>query len=419
MAQENIETVSSTDSVVFKTVSINDVNIPLFKLSPLPDVKFKSIMTISSQDELEKLQAKKSCIAPNTKIVFSPGEYYLAKPIKIENCSDLIFEGGPNVSFYGKGLAVQPQLLIFGCNTNDNCEWTPGLDWKPIYPKFTGYSVFHIVNSSNIHFSEMQIYDSWPNAIWIQDSQSIKIEKSTFIGGTNAIFANGLKTQKIQISQSFWEQDPTGEVWSHLPWQHVHHGKFNYFNGAFFQSRDIRGQVLINKNLVLNAFNGVRMKVSPSLLSDNSNDLNKYVTIADNQFVKVSDNVIEPEVYLDHWQVLANTFVDYHAAFSFSGVAGVSFIAKDNKLILNEKPRQHVSDMEKKWMPPNDRDLHNGGTIFKLKGVGIIKGFVVAYNTLSVDYTNDHYPSMILNKGEFPEETMFVENVNSYGTFVW
>src|SRR5262249_51296602 len=80
----------------------------------------------------------------------------------------------------------------------------------------------------------------------------------------------------------------------------------------------IVGNVVVRGNKIKDAYNGVRMKAD----KDDPSTINANIHVYGNEFTRIRDNPIEPEVSAYNWNVRHNQLVDCHAWFSFDGVTG-------------------------------------------------------------------------------------------------
>src|SRR5207253_10247584 len=134
----------------------------------------------------------------------------------------------------------------------------------------------------------------------------------------------------LLIEDNEWQQDdsPEHRLWSTRDLERAHvnegsDGRFRYFNGGFFSSKGIPGKVMLRRSRIMDAFNGIRMKASASPLTvERLSTINASVYVYDNDFVRIRDNPIEPEVSAYNWHVRQNRLLDCHAWFSFDGVTG-------------------------------------------------------------------------------------------------
>ena len=161
-------------------------------------------------------------------------------------------------------------------------------------------------------------------------------------------------------------------------------------NGALFASKNIAGNVKISGNHVIDAYNGVRSRLSGTCLADQAcrTKANVGFEITDNVFERIRDNPVEPEGHAAYWIVKHNTFVDVHAAISTDGVSGHDFLVFGNLFVL--RARAGAECAEGAWLGSRsfrpslggggrwsaeraDGDLarcstHSLGTIIKLGG---------------------------------------------------
>jgi hypothetical protein len=175
----------------------------------------------------------------------------------------------------------------------------------------------------------LKIREFWPSILFVKDTQYLQVRNCIWRHGTYAIFAKG-NTSHLLIEDNEWQQDDSSEheLWSTLDWERAHgdegsDGLFRYYNGGFLSSKGIPGNVIVRRNRIMDAFNGIRMKASDAPLSvEQLPTVNANVHIYDNDFVRIRDNPTEPEVSAYNWHVRHNRLLDCHAWFSFDGVTG-------------------------------------------------------------------------------------------------
>jgi len=183
--------------------------------------------------------------------------------------------------------------------------------------------------------------DCWPTAIYFDQCHYMAVNNVYFRGGTLAIGASGPDTHDIIVQNCDWQQDTSEEhnMWNHIAWSRIHGAKnnspsgvdvkddFRLWDGDFFRSWGIAGNVIIRKNLIKDAFNGVhsfnkRDQLAPGV-DANSFEFNggrQYAAnflIEDNTFVRVRDNIFEPEDYAWNWVMRGNHMQDCYRPFSF------------------------------------------------------------------------------------------------------
>ena len=241
--------------------------------------------------------------------------------------------------------------------------------WVPRYPKASPETAtIQIFHSQNIVLKNLIFKNAWPTHIGIVDSKNISIMKNSFYGGTFAIHAEGEKTHSICLDSNYWSQDTTidHKLWNEWEWKHAHHGRRGYLNGAFFGSENIRGNILISKNIIHDAFNVLRMDFDQSacLNKDCARYVNKDVTFINNELKRIRDNVIEPEwIANGKWYIAYNEITNAHADISLDSVHNPDkkglFLLFKNRFIKHSKPSMNSP-------LGTDVDLNNGGKILKL-----------------------------------------------------
>ncbi len=344
------------------------------------------------------LAAVLASAGPGAVIDLAPGVY--TEPVRITNQKGLTLRGGPGVVFDG---GVQRPALASLPDLRSAADGSA--TWTEVYPAHNTAGMIDIRDSQDIRLENVTIQNAWPNGVRLVDSERVQVSGVSFTGGTNAIYARGPKTRGVVVEGCKWVQDPSGAVWSSLDWQHVHHGKHNHYNGAFFQGRDIGGNVDLRNNEVRNAFNGVRIKTTGEHTTSN-------VRISGNAFYNVSDNAIEPEGGKHvGWSILGNHFEGFHGPISLDGVTGQGFVVQDNRFVATERPRTRMTET------PSDLDLHNGTSstarFFKLKTPGAdgkdgppsITGMIVRNNSFELS----SYP-MQLSDTAFPAGARVLDN---------
>ena len=222
---------------------------------------------------------------------------------------------------------------------------------------------FSVAESAHVAFESMAFKDCWLPAVYALDSNNVSLSKS-FIVGSSYVFAavssdpETPRPSGFDVLDSVWVQDlplfddgseaddlrlmadcserrsselgktcPPGAMWRKVPWAVVHHGEWQAYNGALFGSRDIGGKVRFERNIVRNAYNGIRMDVSQACRRIDScrERVNVDVSVRDNIFAYVRDNPIEPERRAAGWQVARNRFFNSYAWLSLDGVDGGPF----------------------------------------------------------------------------------------------
>lgn len=231
---------------------------------------------------------------------------------------------------------------------------------------------FKIKRASWIVIRHLAIRNCWPSALFIRDASYITVTGLELTGATYAIAIFG-RSHHILVEETRWDQDPSGKIWSDLPWGVVHHGSRGYLNGALVGGKNLSGSIVIRDNFIRNAFNGVRIK-SAVCRTPVSCDRNLNVEIYGNTFEFIRDNPIEPEGYASNWWVHHNRIRNAHAWFSLNGVYGGPHFIFANTGWFDDVPGRGCD--ESKWahdvnpagVPTTDKDCagHRLGKVLKL-----------------------------------------------------
>ncbi len=216
-----------------------------------------------------------------------------------------------------------------------NPHWGDGLPAavQPSKPRIADFAFLAIDCCAHIVVEGLKIQDCWPTIISIKNSNHVTVRGCDLRHGTYAIFAKGSKpedTSHLLIEHNAWQQDtsPEHQLWTVIDWARAHGGEgadgaYRYFNGGFLSAKRIRGKVVVRNNIISDCYNGVRLKADDEAPSaERLPFVNADVHIVDNDFIRVRDNPVEPEVAAYNWHVRHNRLLDCHAWFSFNGVAG-------------------------------------------------------------------------------------------------
>jgi hypothetical protein len=219
-----------------------------------------------------------------------------------------------------------PDAWISGGQT-PNPFWgggTPATD-SPGKPDIGDFALLIIDECEAITIEGLKIRDCWPTIISVKDTQFLTIRGCELRHATYAVFAKGKTTSHLLLEDNEWRQDDSEShgLWSTIGWRESHGGEgstglFRYYNGGFLSAKSIPGNVVVRRNRIMDAYNGIRMK---ALLTDPAGT-NSNVHIFDNDFIRIRDNPTEPEVVAHNWHVRHNRLLDCHAWFSFDGVTG-------------------------------------------------------------------------------------------------
>jgi len=202
----------------------------------------------------------------------------------------------------------------------------PSFD-APRKPDVSDFASLLIDDCEHIVVEHLRIANCWPTILLVKDTKFLRVRGCVLRHGTYAIFAKG-DTSHLLIEENEWQQDdsPGHDLWNKIDLRRAHGGEgadglFRYFNGGFLSAKGIGGNVVVRRNRISDAFNGVRMKAD-SAYPNQSPRKNAHVHVYDNDFIRIRDNPVEPEVFAYDWHVRHNRLLDCHAWFSFDGVTG-------------------------------------------------------------------------------------------------
>jgi hypothetical protein len=243
---------------------------------------------------------------------------------------------------------------------------------------------FVLWESAFVEIAEVGFRDCWIAAVATYASSNIALRDSVIHGSTYVFVAFGKKgipasAHSYEITGNLWRQSPAAygsapapcdmhgnwtcpvNVWSDVPWAVTHHHFWNPLDGALFTGKDVLGNVRIADNVLTDAYNGVRAKLSGTCLADPAcrASANVGYEIVGNRFERIRDNPIEPEGRAAYWIIKHNTFLDVYAAISVDGVSGHDVLIFGNLFALTEAPGSRCHD--EGWRGSRQFKLTRGG----------------------------------------------------------
>ncbi|MEL6946670.1 MAG: hypothetical protein AAFO73_03445 [Pseudomonadota bacterium] len=230
----------------------------------------------------------------------------------------------------------------------------------------------------------------WPAAIYLDHCQNLAIHDVHFRSGTLAIGAAGLSSHDIVVQHCFWQQDtsPDHAMWNSIPWPRIHgasnnkkgssvdvHRDYRHWDGDFFRAWDIAGNVTIRNNRITDTFNGIhffnRIDALPPGVSgahipfNNARRSSRNVIIENNAFLRIRDNIFEPEDYAWNWVIRHNLVLDCYRPFSFELQRAAHIYVYGNAGSFLEPPSTKVAKAEEALFPG---DLRKSPSLFKPNG---------------------------------------------------
>jgi len=245
--------------------------------------------------------------------------------------------------------------------------------------------------------------DCWPTAIYLDNCQYVVIHDVRFRGGTFAIGANGIDTHDIVVQHCHWQQDRSGRVmWHSVPWGRIHGAKNNssapdvdlendyrHWDGDFFRAWNIAGNVIIRRNTVQDAFNAVHFfnsfdTLAPGVAADRlafngGRQSAANVLIEHNRFLRIRDNIFEPEQHAWNWVIRHNHVEDGYRPFSFEFERAGWFYVYGNTFSFVSPPSQHMSPEDQAIFPK--AEWRKSVSVFKPKGVQANEGPIYVANS--------------------------------------
>lgn len=197
-------------------------------------------------------------------------------------------------------------------------------------PSLADFAFLIVDKCSHVTIDRLKVRDCWPAIFQVKDSSHLTIRNCSLRHGTHAIYAKGDLTSHLLIEGNSWRQDtsPGHLLWTAIEWARAHGGegaddRYSYFNGSFLGTKAIRGQVVIRRNRIADAYNGVRLKSgNEDVPAERAPTVNADIHVVGNDFIRIRDNPVEIERSAYNWQVRHNRLLDCHAWFSFDGAGG-------------------------------------------------------------------------------------------------
>ncbi|AZV77850.1 right-handed parallel beta-helix repeat-containing protein [Parasedimentitalea marina] len=295
-------------------------------------------------------------IKPGEVIELSPGNYSAlhlkrlqGKPdnvITIRGSKDAVFDGGKRYEdFREEGNSIARKAQDEGSYPSLGREAHRGF--------------IRLKNCKHIRLSGFSVLGCWPTGIYLNNCVGIEIDNLDMREGTFAIFADGRRTRDLILRNCTYVQDiEEGRIWRELDWKIIHGGQAvdikndaRAFDGEFFRSFGIAGNVTIANNTIRHAFNGIHMFHSDRDGLDRGE--NRDVRIHGNTFRYIRDNAIEPEWGGWNWWIYHNDIFNAHKWLSLQMRRSGHFYIFGNTGWFDEIPG-----------PVNDEN--KGGAVFKL-----------------------------------------------------
>ena len=250
------------------------------------------------------------------------------------------------------------------------------------------FAMLTLRNCRYVAIHGLDFEDCWPTAIYLDNCQHVVIHDIRFRGGTIAIGANGIDTHDIVVQHCDWRQDTSAghDMWNRIPWGRIHGasdneadaqvdlaGDWRCWDGDFFRAWNVSGNVIIRNNRVSDAFNAIHVfnshdRLAPGVAPDSltfngGRQASANVLIEDNDFVRIRDNVFEPESHAWNWVIRRNRLLDCFRPFSFELDRAGWFYIYENTAAFVTRPSTDMSTADAARFEPRSNP-----TLFKLGG---------------------------------------------------
>jgi hypothetical protein len=197
------------------------------------------------------------------------------------------------------------------------------------------YAFLRLVGCEGIRIEQITIQNCWPIAILLEDCRDIRCANISFDGATYGIFARGTGTRRILVEHCSWQQDPA--IWSGVNWSEIHDppNARRALDGDFFRSWRIGGEVVIRRNYIAHAFNGIHLFAASD---DDPRQVSRDIWIYENTFAFIRDNAVEAENSAWNWFVFANVILNCHVWLAFENCLGGHWYAFGNRGWFTGRP---------------------------------------------------------------------------------
>ena len=248
---------------------------------------------------------------------------------------------GPTRPFEIKGLRGRPGAPITFRGMGSPTILCGARSADPIYPLLpaaSDFAFFQLFDCEWVVFDNFQVGDCWPCFLFGENVRYLTVRRLAARDSMYLIFVKGENSHHLLVEDNSWQQDPSRAAWTDLPWNEMHgsegsEGDYRYLNGGLFGCVEIPGSVIIRRNLITDAYNGVRLCAG----RDGATDIhNVNVEVYDNDFIKLRDNAVEPENSATNWYIHHNRIGDNHAPLSFDGVEGGFWYLFSNRLWFSQ-----------------------------------------------------------------------------------
>ncbi len=223
------------------------------------------------------------------------------------------------IRFSEKHGRPENPICLLGYSTS--ADEYPLIDGGAVEPSSDAWNDWiHIQHSSWIEIGRMKFRNGWTFPVKVKQSSYVTFRNCQFWGGKRVIDATGTDTHHILVEDCFWDQGGS-ELWTSVAdkdgvpaWTSMHHGSMAYYNGSLIDFSGTGGSMVIRRNTIVNAFNGIRYRGEKGCDSN--------VEIYENHVSRMRDNDFEPEYYTYNLHIYHNVSHNIHRTLSDDNVEG-------------------------------------------------------------------------------------------------
>lgn len=245
-------------------------------------------------------------------------------------------------------------------------------------PLDSDFAMLKVFWADHWQITGLTFANCWPTCIYARSARHITVSGCEATGGRYFMYLRQKRsapTHHITVQDCAWVQDPTFDMWrGALTWHDVKastnpdantSNDASYYNGAFLGGFDVAGRIIVRRNDIRHAFNGIRLDMrgddileGPDVDDGPVVPRNRDVAIYDNTFSFIRDNAVEPEVGAQNWRVFGNLIYGAHAAFSQDQVRSRDMFYIGNRILNDHRAGPVKADGADAQQP-------QGGRIFK------------------------------------------------------
>jgi len=356
---------------------------------------------VSSRNYSKKI----SKISAGDTVILDPGNYYepfvlqgltgtAERPIILTTAPDT---AGKRATFKSEITETQARL-----RANKVAKKREKSGYYPAVGHLGEQAMLILRNCQFVFVDGLDFDGCWPSGIFIDNSKYLVINACHFHRGTLAIVAQGSACHDVIVQNCYWKQDTSKDnhMWNSIPWDRIHgatnnsalggvdvNKDYRHWDGDFFRAWNVQSNFTFRHNRIEDAFNGIhffnsRDRLAPgvkasSLVFNGGRQSTVNVLIENNEFIRVRDNVFEPEYHAWNWVIRHNLLLDCYRPFSFEFErAGWIYVYGNSGAFVTRPSGQFKGDDAK--IPP--AKSRRTPSLFKTKGIQANEGPIYVFN---------------------------------------